>query len=439
MRTAVPPATASPATRRVRRSSIVALAVAAALVGVTAIWGSVLNGIGAGIWMHAAPLFAAWQPRPGIALLGPLAIASVVAWKGPDVAQRLGWTRLLVASFVAAAAWGICLAVVDPEGLAGLTRGVSSPTDFLADVDRVGAPGPFLDSFTQRIDDYVVHVRGHPPALMVVLWWMRRIGLGGPAPFVGLIVAAGAAAIVAVVVTLREVVDETTARRAVPFLVLSPAAIWWVSSADAVYAGLGAAGVAAIVVATGRGALRSDVAAALGGVTLGLGLFFSYGLVLLLLIPIAVSLARRRTRPLIVAGVAMLGVGVAFTALGFSWIEGLRVTRGEYATSVAALRPYAYFLFANIAAFAIALGPAPIAGIALLRDRRVWLLAGAALAAVLLADVSGLSKGEVERIWLPFWPWVAVAATALVARARWWLAAQATVALGVQTLLGTPW
>jgi hypothetical protein len=39
-----------------------------------------------------------------------------------------------------------------------------------------------------------------------------------------------------------------------------------------------------------------------------------------------------------------------------------------------------------------------------LRDRQLWLLVGAALTAVLLADVSGLSKAEVERIWLPFAP-----------------------------------
>ena len=39
-------------------------------------------------------------------------------------------------------------------------------------------------------------------------------------------------------------------------------------------------------------------------------------------------------------------------------------------------------------------------------DRGAWLLVGGALAALALADVTGLSKGEVERIWLPFMPWI---------------------------------
>jgi hypothetical protein len=47
------------------------------------------------------------------------------------------------------------------------------------------------------------------------------------------------------------------------------------------------------------------------------------------------------------------------------------------------------------------------------------LLAGAAVAAVVVADLSGLSKGEVERIWLPFAPWVTTAAAALPDDDRW--------------------
>jgi hypothetical protein len=47
------------------------------------------------------------------------------------------------------------------------------------------------------------------------------------------------------------------------------------------------------------------------------------------------------------------------------------------------------------------------------------LLARAATAAVAAADLSGLSKGEVERIWLPFAPWVTVASAALPDDERW--------------------
>jgi methylthioxylose transferase len=68
------------------------------------------------------------------------------------------------------------------------------------------------------------------------------------------------------------------------------------------------------------------------------------------------------------------------------------------------------------------------------------LLCAAAGIAVLVADVSGLSKAEVERIWLPFAVWLIAAAGLLPTRqARWWLAGQAAVALAVNHLLLTTW
>jgi hypothetical protein len=419
-------------------SPFVFVAGAAALVVAAALWGGWLDRHGDGIGLHAAPLFGAASNRLGPLVLVPLVLGALVVWRGPELAERIEWRRLLAAAFLFSIAWGVGLALVDHGVTDGLLRGVRGPQDFLADVESVATPASFLDSFTDRIDEYVVHVRGHPPALVVVLWWMRRFGLGGPGAFATVAIVAGSAAIVAALVACRELAGEAAARRAAPFLVLSPAAIWLVTSADALYAGLGAIGVASIVLASGRSG-RADAMAAFGGLALGAGLFMSYGLLPLLLVPIAVAASRRRLRPLVVAGAAMLVVGVTFAAFGFSWLDGLRATRAEYADSIAALRPYGYFVFANIAAFAVTLGPAPVAGLATLRDRRMWLLVGAGIVAVLAADLSGLSKGEVERIWLPFWPWVALAACALASRIRLWLAAQAVLAIGVQTFLGTPW
>lgn len=57
---------------------------------------------------------------------------------------------------------------------------------------------------------------------------------------------------------------------------------------------------------------------------------------------------------------------------------------------------------------------------------------------MLAADLSGLSKAEVERIWLPFAVWLPVATAHLSAgHRRWWLAAQAGTALAVNHLLWT--
>ena len=66
------------------------------------------------------------------------------------------------------------------------------------------------------------------------------------------------------------------------------------------------------------------------------------------------------------------------------------------------------------------------------------------MAGVVVADLSGLSKGEVERIWLPFVPWVTVAGAWLLSRVerRWvWsmLATQITAGVALQALLVGIW
>jgi hypothetical protein len=66
------------------------------------------------------------------------------------------------------------------------------------------------------------------------------------------------------------------------------------------------------------------------------------------------------------------------------------------------------------------------------------LLVAAAVTAILLADLSGMSKAEVERIWLPFVVWLVVPC-ALLPRARWWLAGQVVLALAVNHVLLTVW
>jgi hypothetical protein len=59
---------------------------------------------------------------------------------------------------------------------------------------------------------------------------------------------------------------------------------------------------------------------------------------------------------------------------------------------------------------------------------------------VVVADLSLMSKAEVERIWLPFVPWLVLAVAVLPPGwRRGALAAQAGSALALQHLLWTPW
>ena len=159
-------------------------------------------------------------------------------------------------------------------------------------------------------------------------------------------------------------------------------------------------------------------------------------------IPLAVAWAERRVRPLAVAAVGGVAVALVFLAAGYWWLDGFATAREQYLATVSTSRPYGYFLVNNLAAFAIAAGPALAIALWRLRDRRLWLLVGGAAAAIAIANLSGMSKGEVERIWLPFLPWIMLAAAALpqgLRAQRTLLAAQAGVALAIQIAVGTVW
>jgi hypothetical protein len=216
-------------------------------------------------------------------------------------------------------------------------------------------------------------------------------------------------------VALRDVAGETVARAAAPFLVVVPAAIWW-QSADAFYAGVAGWAVTLVVLASSRTGRRSDELAVAGGLLFGATALLSYGLVLMAIIPLVVCWQRRRARPIVLAIVGALPVFAMFAALGFSWFAGFAATRHAYWSGVASRRPYSYFFFADLALLAVAVGPAIAVALARLRDRTTWLLVASAVAIIAIADVSGMSKAEVERIWLPFVPWLVIAAVAFSRR-----------------------
>ena len=198
-----------------------------------------------------------------------------------------------------------------------------------------------------------------------------------------------------------------------------------------------------MIVATGRTGRRRDGLAVVGGVLFACTALLSYGLVLLVIIPCAVAVRRRQFRVVTIAAAVVGAVLlVVWFGTGFSWWEGLTATRMRYFAGAGGRRPYGYFLFANLAAFAIAVGPATAVGLTRLRREPLALLVGSAVAVVLLADVSGMSKAEVERIWLPFVPWVMAAGAVLATRlwqTRMWLAVQVCSALLVAVAIRSPW
>ncbi|MET7655120.1 hypothetical protein [Streptomyces sp. NPDC005486] len=441
------------------------------------------------------PLYARWGPHVGPGTPVALVVAVGVVAYGPRVAARLPWRALLGVAWGTAMAWTWSLALID-----GWQRGIAvrltTRYEYLRVIDRFQDIPAALRDFTRHIllhspDNWPAHVAGHPPAATVTFVLLDRVGLGGGGWAGVWCITVGASACVAVLVAVRVLADEALARRAAPFLVMAPAAVWMGTSADGYFAAVAAWTIAFLALAvTGRRPWLTGFAA---GLLFGLICYLSYGLTLFAVIAGAVLLLggprRRRPLPYALAGVTV--VPVVFTLAGFNWWEAYHLLVQRYYQGAGGIRPYGYWVWANLACTVLIVGPATVAGlrrtgamllgttarfrarafadaspgvrtpdrhgaslptVAALRRRavrradgsgaspelRLALLVAAAFAALLLADLSGMSKAETERIWLPFAMWL-LASCAFLTRPRAWLAAQAVTALLLNHLLLTGW
>ncbi|MFI6999619.1 hypothetical protein [Nocardia sp. NPDC050175] len=423
------------------RGDLISAGIAAALVATAFIIPRIANPQWVSkLYAASAPIFGSWLPHIGWGTGPAIVIAALVALQGPALAQRLPWRRVLAMSWVTSIAWTFALAMVDGWHR-GFTNRFNDPNEYLHEVGGVTDIGAMLRGFSGRIldfqpDSWTTHVSGHPPGALLFFVLLDRLGLGGSTWAALACMLIGTSAVVAVAVALRAVGAEDRARAALPFLTLAPAAVWIAVSADAMFAGVTAWAVALLALAARPAG--SHVAAVAAGMLFAFGIYLSYGLTLMAIPAVAVLLAGRTIRPLLPAVAGALVVVAAFTLSGFWWVDGYHLVVERYYQGVAKNRSYAYWWWGNLAATVCAIGLATAAALHRALSPRVLraldptaLLVAAALCAILAADISGLSKAETERIWLPFDMWL-LAATAFLPRstARGWLAVQ-----GIGTLV----
>ncbi len=417
------------------------------LLAVAVVWGHDLLPDGT-LNVHAPPFQGHYRFLPRAVVPGTLlAVLGVVVL--PVVAQRLAWRVLPVGAAAAAAAWAVGLAVWDGHDSIGGPLGRAH--EYLPAVPRVGNdPHAFLVGFADAVAhrDLPVHVNGHPPLMVLVFWAWDRLGATGPGWAGALVIAVGSSAVAAVLVTVRALGDEDTARRALPFLVLAPFAITVATSADAFFLGVGAWSAATLAVALRRGSWPLLVVA---GLLAGSLPYLSYGLLPYGAVLAAVGwLGVRRHglpggggRSLVGPVVALLAglavVPAAFTAAGFWWFDGVQATHRAWQLGKGDDRPYLYSLVADLAILGVLVGPATAAALTRRPGRVPTVLAGSAAVALLLLAVSGVTRLEVERIWLPFAPWLVLLTAGLPGRARGWLAVNAACALAFQLLVRDVW
>lgn len=401
------------------------------------------------------PLHAEWSPHVGWGTLPSVAIAVLAIVFAFRITRTARWGVLLGVVFAAAAAWMVSLALVDgPEGLGEI---LEHPYEYLRSARAITDVPAMLQEYVSRIpldavDNWPVHLAGHPPAAVLFFIGLVQLGLGSWLASGLVVIALAASTPVAVLVTLRRLGAEAAARRAAPFLVLGPVAVWQAVSTDAMFGAVAAWGLCALACAATARGWRTRIPWSLAaGFLLGICVMMSYGLPLLGVLAIAILWIARSWWPLPIAAAAALAVVLGFAANGFAWWEAYPVLVERYWAGIASRRPFSYWVWGNLAALAISAGPVVGAAVAVVarRVRRpfptdgtrvVVMLTTAAVLIILLADLSMMSKAEVERIWVPFVPWLLIGTALLPDRLRRpALGLQLACALLVQHLLLTGW
>ena len=360
--------------------------------------------------VHWPPLHADWDPHFDPRLLVTIAVGLAIWAALPVVADRFSWAATVVLSTVASWVWVMALALSD--GRDGLAHIYERPGEYLYDAVRVNDIGQALSTFIDRMprgspDHWHIHVSGHPPGALLSFVLLDRIGISDPF-WVGVaVVTLGATGVAAVLLSLDALGSRELARRAAPWLALAPMAAW-AGSGETLWAAVAAWGLCLLAVACTRG---SPVLAALAGLLLGLSLYLAYGLVLFGLLALVVFGLTRAWRLLPWAAIGVAAVVGAFWAVGFAWWEAYPVLRERYFAGIASERPYTYWVWADLAAWTFTVGLVtwaafPRTWTRASRREPLAALALAALAAIVIASLSGMSKAEVERIWLPFTLWI---------------------------------
>jgi hypothetical protein len=404
-------------------SRVLALACLAVLVA-----GVILNASGHVLGTATPPLVMGWKPAIdawAVAAVAACAATVALAPRLPPVA--LGPAALVLALTINAARAGT-------EGwTAVFSTSFEALNEYLPALPALAhGHGLFLDRFAELVQALPVHVAGHPPGLILAL---DAAGLTTPSRMAALCIAC-AALVPPLTCALAQTVCPAHARRAGLLALASPALLLFgTTSADAVYAALGTATAALLV-------RHEPLARSAGAALLAVAAFASWAL--LAVGAWATIFLWRRDGPRPAAGVAaacavavvMLN-GALAAAYGYDPIGALQSTGAVYRNSIAAIRPYWFWVAGSPAAFAL------IAGLPLvvLAARRPSPAAVATFSVLAIAAVLGFTKAETERIWLFLVPLLCVAAAEQLSggQVRPLLALLLAQALACQLLFFTVW
>ncbi|MDI1465730.1 hypothetical protein QEZ54_32635 [Catellatospora sp. KI3] len=412
-------------------------------IGLLATWVAVRAG--ARLGTASAPFLGSYRLKVSpLSVLAPMVAGAVLvaAWRG--WIHRLPWWAISSGSAVAMFAWAAALALVD--GADGFTRSLS-PDSYLGDVQEVGDhPLDYLRTFTSRSAEHTTATRGHPPAPVLLLWAVQRLGVTSHLTLALLVTAVGALSLPLILAAVRDMGGEVTARAYAPVLVLAPYAVWVAVSMDAVVATIGAAMTLAGVRATRRHGWRAALWAVAAGLLLGVAALFSYAAAWLGLSVVCLYFARRRAALNLFSGLGALLPVLGAARLGFVWADGLGAAYDDFNQRIEPHRSVLWWSLISVCALLLAAGPALYASLRKVRNTPGWPFLVGAGAAVLFSIGAGLARGGIEHAWLPYFPWLTLAAVAPerpggepVASPLLLVAVGAASAMVIEAVLATPW
>ena len=382
------------------------------VVGLALTWVAVRSG--ANLGTQSAPFLGSYRFMFGFAsVLAPVVAAGVLLATVRGRFEAAPWRTVLALGWAGSFVWALSLAVVD--GAAGLTRSLEAPGNYLTDVPHVGDRFlGYLGSYVDVAPTLSNAARGHPPGPVLFLWSLERLGITDRLTLGLLMTALGALVTPFVLAAMRGVCGEDAARRFAPVLMIAPYAVWVAVSVDVVVALLGAAMVVMGVRASDRRRTgwRAGGWALACGVTLGVAALFSYAAPWLGLSVVCLYFARRRAWLNFATGLGALLPVLAASLAGFTWLDGLVVARDDYAARVEPARPALAWSAISVVVLLLAAGPPLIRSLRRLRNTPGWPFLIGAGVAVAFSILAGLSRGGAEAAWLPFFPWLTVAAVA---------------------------
>jgi hypothetical protein len=217
---------------------------------------------------------------------------------------------------------------------------------------------------------------------------------------------------------------------------------------DVVVAVFGAAMVAMGVRASehSRRGWRAGGWAMACGLTLGLAAMFSYAAPWLGLSVVCLYFARRRAFLNVATGLGALITVLAAQLAGFSWLDGLNVARADYVARVEPNRSALAWSAISVVVLLLAAGPPLVRSLRRVRNTPGWPFLIGAGVAVAFSILAGLARGGAEAAWLPYFPWLTVAAIAPTRQGGepaptplLLIAGGSLTAILIEAVLATPW